>query len=178
MTQRVGLAVMRIQPLSLGHLWIIGQMIAECETVIIGIGSTQAEKDIHNPWSFDQRKQMLKNVYGDRLKVMPLMDLGSDSGTQDWCEYVLDKLNKQKFPEPTDYYTGSKSDSIWYEKHFFEEDDAEFRLHIRQRDTNPFIPATDIRTFLRLKSDEWKKWTPRVNHKYIEDTFPEHLITG
>lgn len=185
MTKRVGLAVMRIQPLHRGHTWILNQLIEECETAIIAIGSTQAESDIYNPWSFDQRKEMVRNVYGDRFKIIPVTDLGSDSTTTDWCEYVLGKIHKLGLPEPTDYYTGSVADSVYYKKVFFtpgeimvQPGEMVKRLHIRERTSNPFPPATDIRTFLKLKSDEWMKWVPRVNHELIKATFPKELVTG
>ncbi len=193
---RVGFAVMRIQPLSDGHRGALNRIAGECETAIIAIGSTQAPMDIYNPWSFEQRKEMVRNVYGDRFKIVPVTDLGTDSTTTDWCEYVLGKLEKLGLPAPTDYYTGSVADAIWYRKHFFtpEEikaklklDGREYevnsmdvypRLHILNRETTIYPPATDIRTFLRLKSDEWKQWVPRVNHKLVESTFPKELITG
>lgn len=189
--KRVGFAVMRIQPLSDGHRGALNRIAGECETAIIAIGSTQAPIDIYNPWTFEQRKEMVRNVYGDRFKIVPVTDLGTDSTTTDWCEYVLGKLEKLGLPAPTDYYTGSVADAIWYRKHFFLPEDigAESlrrqvdvslvpRLHILNRETTPFPPATDIRTFLRLKSDEWRKWVPRVNHELVEATFPKELITG
>lgn len=204
--KRVGLAVVRIQPLHLGHLWIINQMISECETAIIGIGSTNKPIDINNPWTFDQRKEMIKNIYGDRIKIIPVADLGTNSTTTEWCDYVLEKIDKLNLPTPTDYFCGSESDGIWYKSHFMtlEEYSAAIEnwksemashsrnfvsrdepeqpkpnfMHIRHRDSNAFVSATEIRTFLRLKSDAWKQWVPRVNHELIQNTFPQELITG
>ena len=48
-------------------------------------------------------------------------------------------------------------------------------LHIIDRNVNPVPPATDIRMYLSLRTDDWKQWVPAVNHNLVEDTFPEEF---
>jgi hypothetical protein len=179
-------------------------MIESCETAILGLGSAQKTSDEHDPWPIDNRIQQARNVYGDRIKIVPLNDLGATSGTNDWIDYVLDKANKLGLPEPTDYYTGSEADAIWYRERFYrkyfspvpegvtlpdswdnsmpEEYDAYYteggvlrRLHIRARDMTQIPSATEIRTFMALRNDGWKKFVPYVNHSLIEETYPEEF---
>lgn len=196
---RVGLAVMRIQPLHKGHTRIINKMIEDYKTVILAIGSTQKSRERWDPWTFEERKQMVRNVYGDRLKIVQLQDLGTSENTDAWVEYVLDKIQKLGMAPPTDYYTGSQADARWYKNRFFMEGVSEWdssdpfsskmrefnaryyidgflrEVHIVDRAKNPVPPATDLRTFMELRSDDWKPWVPAVNWELIEATFPEEF---
>lgn len=189
----VGLAIMRIQPMHNGHCRIIDRMIRNNDTVILGIGSTQVQREQWNPWTFEERKKMVHNVYGDRVKIIQLKDLGTTAKTNDWIDYAMDKIKKVGLPEPTDYYTGSTADSRFYCGRFLLEEktlhDVDVynvedylsnngvarRLHIVERASRDIPPATDLRTFLELRSDEWKQWVPRVNWEVVEKNFPEEF---
>lgn len=202
--KRVGLANMRTQPLHNGHLGILNTMIASCETAILGLGSAQKAPDEHDPWVIENRMQQARNVYGDRIKIVPLNDLGTTAGTNDWIDYVIDRTVKLGLPEPTDYYTGSEADAIWYRERFYrkyfspvpesvtlpeswdksvpEEYDGYYtdggvlrHLHIRARDMTQVPSATEIRTFMSLRTDGWKRFVPHVNHELIEATYPEEF---
>lgn len=203
-SRRVGLANMRTQPLHEGHTGILNVMIASCETAILGLGSAQKAPDEHDPWAIENRIQQAKNVYGDRIKIVPLQDLGATAGTNDWIDYVLDKISKLDMPDPTDYYTGSEADAIWYRERFYrryfspvpdqvslpavwdetipEEYECYYtdggvlrRLHIRARDMTQVPSATELRMFMSLRTDGWKRFVPYVNHELVESTYPEEF---
>ena len=197
MEKRVGLAAMRIQPLGIGHCRIIDYMIRNFDVAIVAIGSSQKKRELANPWTFEERKQMVHNVYGDRVKIVQLSDLGTTEGTNDWVDYVINKIEKIGMPTPTDYLTGSKADARWYTDRFYLEgvsegkgleagkfwtegnDGGEFRkLHVIER-TNSNIPAaTELRTFLELGVDDWKEFVPAVNWDVVEQNFPDELKVG
>lgn len=162
----VGLAVMRLQPLHRGHTAIINRMNEECDVSIIGLGSVQ-ETNRWNPYSAEQRKQMIKNVYGDRVKIVPLNDISTERGTNDWVKYVIERITKIGLPEPSHYYSGSEADACWY-TNWFEKD----CLHILPRQFNVYPSATEIRTFLETRNEAWKKYVPKVNWDIVK-TFPE-----
>lgn len=198
-SKRVALAIMRAQPLHRGHSTIINTMIADYETVILGIGSTQISREKWNPWTFEERKTMVRNVYGDRIKIVQFQDLETSEGSNAWVDYVLQKIRKLGLADPTDYYTGSQADARWYTNRFFLKgvsawDDSDkfashinehngryyingfFReMHLVDRATNPTPPATDIRTLLELRDNSWEQWVPAVNHQFIKDTYPEEF---
>lgn len=202
--KRTGLANMRTQPFHLGHAGVVNGMTQDCETVILGLGSAQKAPDEHDPWPIDNRIQQVRNIYSDRVKIVPLHDLGTTAGTNDWIDYVLEKIEKLGMPEPTDYYTGSEADATWYRERFYrkyfspvpedvvlpeiwdesisEEYDEYYtkggvlrRLHIRARDMTQIPSATEIRTFMALRSDGWKRFVPYVNHELVESTYPEEF---
>jgi cytidyltransferase-like protein len=190
-TKNVGLCVMRAQPLHRGHTHVINHMIENCDIVIIGLGSAQKKRERHDPWTVEERQQMLRNVYGDRIKIMPLVDIGAVNPI-DWASYVLEKVQKLGLPDPTEYHSGSEADSIWYRYHFFMGDlnslkglvpdhfytpDGKIvrKLILHYREQNPIPSATEIRMFLETRYDGWKRWIPRVNHPLIESTYPEEF---
>lgn len=214
---RTGLAVMRVQPLHSGHLAIINRMVSDCETAIVCIGSAQKSREKHDPWTIEERMEMLKNIYGaydnkgnylgSRIKIIPLADIGAASPHQ-WVGYIVDKIKKLGLDEPTDYFTGSEFDAAWFRDHFaadwraleehyknpveehvngqprvgmssydryVSEDGVFRRLHNIERNNNRVPSATEIRGFMELRLDDWKKWIPIVNHSLVWDSYPEEF---
>lgn len=200
-SDRVGLAVMRIQPMHRGHFRIINRMIQDCRTAIVCLGSSQKSREEHDPWTVEERIQMIRNIYGSfdnkgeylgcRVKIVPLADLNA-STPEEWVDYIFEKLDKLGMAEPTDYFTGSVADAYWYKDSFWSdnisvgsrtqidlekyrtvENDIPRYLHIVDRDNNPVPAATDIRSYLSLRTDEWKQWVPAVNHELVESTYPD-----
>lgn len=193
---RTGLAVMRIQPLHAGHCRILSKMAMACDTAILGLGSAQKSREPHDPWTVDERMKMVKNVFGDRLKIVPIVDLGA-SAPEEWVNYLIEKITKLGLKEPTDYFTGSRFDAAWYRDHFAADwealeiadrnmdmnafgryigvDGRIRRLHIIDRNGGNVPPATDIRTSLTLRNGDWMDWVPAVNYDIVENNFPEEF---
>lgn len=186
---RCGLMVARIQMLHDGHCEHLDRMIRSCETAILGLGSTGLHSTLTDPWTQVQRQEMVRNVYGNRIRIVPLQDLGSDQTSTSWCDYVLEKVEAMGLPPVTDYFSGSEADAQWYTgrfwdgtgpktSNFYTADDASSQvryLHIIDREQNIYPSATELRVFLQTRSEKWKKWVPAVNHDLVESTYPEHF---
>lgn len=194
--QHVGLAVMRAQPFG-GHGNLVNEMIWNNEVVIIGLGSAGESRSRENPYTIEERQQMIRNVYGNRVKIVPLQDIGSEQYSNDWVDYVLDKIEKVGLPSPTRYYTGSQADATYYQDRFYHESLSYWKTGIRDPLINPNsnfyvddilrelyiidryqtnVPsATEIRTMIETRSNLWKKWVPEVNHTLVENCYPEHF---
>lgn len=198
MARRTALAVMRTQPLHEGHVRIVQKMISNYETVIVGLGSADKSRVPANPFTIDERIEMWDNVFGNRVKLVPLKDLGATQHTSEWCDYVLKKIKGLGLPDPTDYFTGSMADAVWYRNRFFNATigspthdcdakefvrnympDGVFRmLHVVERNGS-FIPsATELRTFLQTRTDGWKQFVPAVNWDLVERCYPEEFKVG
>lgn len=176
MNSRVGLAVMRIQPLHSGHCMIINKMVQECEMVILGLGSTNKKPDRWDPFAPDIRMQMVRNVYGERVKIVPLVDIQAAS-KNDWVNYITSKLEKLGMRKPTDYFTGSISDAAWYDEHFsYTNEDGKMKLHLLDRGANEVPSASELRTLIELRNDKWKQWVPAVNWDLVINNYPEELL--
>ena len=182
---RIGLVVGRFQPLHLGHCATIHKMIQECQTAIVCVGSSQLSKEKNNPYTVEERMNMLRNVYGERIKIIPLADISAATQRQ-WVDYICDKVSKLGLERPTDYYTGSQADAEWYKHFFFNPKVSAFtvdtideykgrKLHIIDREKNVYPSGTELRLFLETRNTGWKKWVPAVNHNLVESSHPEIL---
>jgi len=49
----------RFQPFHIGHLFVIQRLSTQYEELIIGIGSSQYHDTVENPFSYEERKQMI-----------------------------------------------------------------------------------------------------------------------
>lgn len=159
----VGLAVMRTEPLHMGHTLIIDRMIKDNDEVIIVLGSKNQEPSYKNPWSYEERKTMLRNVYGSRIKIVGVDDIGEENDENHWCDHVLNEINNQQLETPNHYYSGSEFDASWYKGRFGNE------ITIINREENDYISATEIREMIKNKDDSWKRHIPKVIHNLVEE---------
>lgn len=80
-----GVVIGRLQPVHLGHLYMIEQALAQCEQVLILVGSAYRAPTVKNPFSFEQRCQLirdnlaaLQDDYLARVHFMPIEDVMYD----------------------------------------------------------------------------------------------------
>lgn len=58
MKDRIGLILGRFQPIHRGHIHLMQHALKQCASIVIVVGSTNVSDD-KNPFSFDQRKNMI-----------------------------------------------------------------------------------------------------------------------
>jgi len=85
---RLGILIGRFQTMHVGHEQMINTAIALCDEVGVFIGSAQESGTQKNPFSYEIRKSFFSDIYGDRIKVAPLNDIGVGNNSR-WGEYVL-----------------------------------------------------------------------------------------
>ena len=69
----------RFQPFHNGHKAIVDAAIKQAQEVIIVVGSSFASRNIRNPFTFEERRQMIKSVFpGNNVKVVPVSDYPYD----------------------------------------------------------------------------------------------------
>jgi nicotinic acid mononucleotide adenylyltransferase len=190
---RIGLTVVKIQTMHKGHTLLFKHMIEDCDVSILAIGSTQRSREVGHPFTYEQRVNMVKAVFGPLIRPIPLVDIDSLDDNDDWVDYVLEKIKKASLPEPTDLYSGSRDDARWYFNRFAGPDDlvrttgpvttfdatgrGGRRLHILDRVNLP-ISATGLRTAIERRDDDWKDKVPAKLVNYIEQNYPPHLRTA
>jgi bifunctional NMN adenylyltransferase/nudix hydrolase len=73
-----GIYIGRFQPLHLGHLQTIEQALDRADEVILILGSHRVAPDIRNPWSAEERIEMLKSCLSaedlSRVHFLPMRD--------------------------------------------------------------------------------------------------------
>jgi nicotinamide-nucleotide adenylyltransferase len=157
---KTGLVIMRAQPLHFGHIRLIEEALDKCEHVFIVLGSTQEQGTDKNPFSFGDRKNMIKRYFtksGEwpRITVHGLVDIFSLR----WPSYVLENLEESYNPEITDLFGGSQYDCDWFK------DFPKIRKHIVDRTAAdyPFISATMLREMLTYRDPKWMNFIPECN---------------
>ena len=88
---RLGVTVGRFQTFHSGHEYMLQKAIDLCDTVGVFVGSSQESGTLKNPFSYETRENMLKTVFGDKIRVYPLPDIGVGNNTK-WGEYVLKNI--------------------------------------------------------------------------------------
>ncbi|MBN3726596.1 bifunctional nicotinamide-nucleotide adenylyltransferase/Nudix hydroxylase [Burkholderia sp. Ac-20379] len=80
----------RFQPPHRGHLNVLKAALAQAPRVCVLIGSTDRPRTIKDPFSFDERRQMLESLLDDseraRVKIVPVQD--STYNDTDWVRWV------------------------------------------------------------------------------------------
>lgn len=83
----------RFQPLHLGHQSIIDTALEHAENVIVLVGSANRPRSVDNPWSYEERAQMIYAAYPDKNNapmVRPLED--ADYNDEVWFGLVQSAL--------------------------------------------------------------------------------------
>ena len=118
---KCGLYVGRFQPIHIGHESIIRKMLDECDTVIIAIGSAQESGTERNPFTFEQRADLIINVFyqyiiSGRMSVIPLRDRVNPSNDASWGDYVFRNVWDITHRVPDVVYEGEENErSAWYD---------------------------------------------------------------
>lgn len=142
----------RFQPFHFGHKAIVDAALEQAKEVIVVVGSSFAARNIRNPFTFEERKQMIKAVYpSDRVKVVPVCDYPYDDNK--WVAAVQSVVYSAMSYTPDPIRIGL----IGHEK-----DGTSFYLKIFPTWDNVAVPnvdginATDIRNEIFGSSERLK----------------------
>ncbi|MFL9872397.1 bifunctional nicotinamide-nucleotide adenylyltransferase/Nudix hydroxylase [Paraburkholderia megapolitana] len=84
----------RFQPLHRGHVEVLRRALSLATRVCVLIGSTDRPRTIKDPFSFDERRQMITSVLTDsereRVIISPVQD--STYNDSDWVRWVQDAV--------------------------------------------------------------------------------------
>jgi len=136
----------RFQPFHKGHYEIILQAALKARKVLVLIGSSNKPRTYKNPWTYDERAQMIKDSFeGSTMKYVvhtaPLIDYIYND--RKWMNQVITKIYlfnaDQKLDNSKTVIVGhDKDSSSWYLKAFPQ-------FHILNCENHQGINATDIR---------------------------------
>jgi nicotinamide-nucleotide adenylyltransferase len=154
----ITLFIGRFQPFHNGHLKDIKNCLQFSEKVVIGIGSSDQNNTTDNPFSYDERKEMIEKTLKAHniaaFEIIAIPDVNDDSK---WVEHV-----KKLVPMFDLAYTGNK----WVKK-LFESAGITVRDVALLKDIN----GTLIRKRIN-KSENWAELVPKEISDYI------HKISG
>lgn len=145
----VGLTIMRLQPLHNGHINLINSMLDENEKSILMLGSVGVI-DENNPYSYEERLEMVKTVYQKEMESGKLFvgGLKDIHNLPKWVDYV-----KSHLPFPADiYYCGIHQNA----KQFAEKG---FSIRLFDRPLGN-LSGTLIRQKIRDHDSSWENDVP------------------
>lgn len=170
-----GTAVMRCEPFHIGHKRIIDKMLEECKQITFVLGSIDKRDNEKNPFTFHDRKKMIRNIYigtedWKRMRVLGIPDINDD---MKWAYYVLNSVKdhyvdnleipEETYIRPDMYYAGSAYDARW-----FKEEKIGTTILNRTDQNFPYVSATMIRDLCKYGDSRWKLYVPEVNHPIVQ----------
>ncbi len=145
----------RFQPLHNGHMKVIKDSYAEDKDVVIAIGSAGRSNEKNNPFSGEERKEMIENVLAaNDIEARVILIPNTDSDTH-YAEHVVKHI-------------GRKPDKVITENQWTIDlfTAAGYRVDVTDRHFE--ISATDIRD--RIANDKgWEDLVPIEVTKVIKD---------
>ncbi|MBI5222375.1 MAG: nicotinamide-nucleotide adenylyltransferase [Candidatus Magasanikbacteria bacterium] len=157
MTQKykIGLFIGRFQPLHKGHLLIIRQITKQVEKLIIGIGSSQFSNEPRNPFSSDERQEMIKRAMKEagieNYKIVEIPDIPDN---ELWVRHVKKIVGK--------------FDMSW------SGDDSVINLFKKAGEPVtvikkfPGLSGTRVRRFI-CRGLPWRRFVPQSVNKYLDE---------
>ncbi|MBN2981880.1 MULTISPECIES: adenylyltransferase/cytidyltransferase family protein [Cohnella] len=164
-----GFVLGRFQQLHIGHEQIIEMGIGVCERLLVLVGSAQLQGTRRNPFPAQLRVEMLTELFGDRIHILPLPDYtNEDDHSHAWGRYLLDAVRsygRERGWPPLDLMiTGNDEErGRWFPP----EEEADLGKLIVPRSRIP-IHATDLRQAL-LAGDRafWESYVnPKLHARY------------
>ena len=149
----------RFQPFHNGHKAVIDAALEQAKEVVVVVGSCFAARNIRNPFTFEERKAMIKAVFpSDNVKVVAVSDYPYDDNK--WMNAIQNVVDNT-IPDAVDVgLIGHSKDSTSYYLEIF----PRWKNHVEVEDVGG-INATDIRTTLFEGSS-----------RYASDVMPKHAF--
>ena len=151
-----GLLIGRFQPFHLGHLDAILFGLSRTENLFIGIGSSNKSNERRNPFSAEERREMiissLEPSMADRLKIFDIPDVGDH---EKWT-FEIDKI----VPKYDIIFTNDEFTKTLFEKR--EMNVVPAVLKDREK-----FSGTNIRELI-VDDKNWQDLVPRGTKKVLD----------
>lgn len=144
------LFVGRFQPFHNGHLLVIKGMTKVCGRIIVAIGSSDKKGTLDNPFSAEERKEMMQEALQDAniipafdLTFVEVPDMPEDAA---WTKKVLELAGPVHMA-----WTGNELTKKCFE---------EAKVEVKWIKPVPGITGTEIRRKLKDGETDWRKMVP------------------
>jgi nicotinamide-nucleotide adenylyltransferase len=150
----ITLFIGRFQPFHNGHLHDILKAATFSEKIIIGVGSSQKSNTKENPFSFEERKEMIDRVlHAHAIPHYEILAIPDIHNEEKWVDHVCSIVNDFDI-----VYTGNSHVRDLFEEKGFAVKDV---ILI------PSITATEIRKRI-ANDDHWHSLVPNEIVQFIE----------
>lgn len=87
----------RFQPFHLGHLAVVKEALSKSRQVIVLVGSSNAPRTHRNPWTFEERSEMIRTCLdkaeNKRVAVLPLEDRAYNNNA--WVQQIQELVEDE-----------------------------------------------------------------------------------
>ncbi len=154
----IGLVIGRYQPFHLGHMHVVREILAQCDELVIGIGSAQYSHIRENPFTAGERYRMIHSAMKEeglleKIHVVPIMDVNRYSV---WVSHV-----RSLVPPFNITFTNNPLTQRLFTEAGFEV--RQTRIYNRKK-----YSGTHIRE-LMINSGKWQPLVPEGVLRIIED---------
>lgn len=152
---KTALFIGRFQPMHIGHLDAIEWILEKYRKIIIVIGSSQESRTEENPFTFEERKEIIENtlksegIKEDRYEIIGIPDVYNDKA---WVGMILDRA----------VFDIVFTRNPWTERCF-----KELNIPVEKHPLFGDISASQIRKIMR-EGKEWKRLVPREVERIIK----------
>lgn len=178
----------RFSPFHLGHAEVLSRALSSSSDVLVLIGSVGQARNIKNPFTFEERREMVykwyysqTDVVKGRLHILPVEDFPYND--QKWMRGVQ-KAVEGKFTDITKTFgptstkiklTGANRDeSSWYLRMFGDYFDLDM---VSSTDVGFTLSATSVRKLLFQGNQGWTKLVPKATADVINKVDVAALAT-
>lgn len=148
----------RFQPLHKGHAHMIEEALKVADNVLVLIGSSQESRTASNPFTYEERKEILQTVFGDKIQTAPLKDAGLGN-VNAWGDLLVKTAEDTVGPIDCFVLGEEEKNDTWFSK---EKRERIALIEVSRLDI--FISSTKIRGFLKEN-----------DRKSFEEFIPEPL---
>ena len=150
-----GLLIGRFQPFHLGHLDALHFALSKVDKLWIGLGSSNKLPEKNNPFSAEERKQMILNSIDDSIKnKIEIYFIPDFENHQKWVEHI-DTI----VPEFDIIFTNDEMTEYLYSKR----GKKVFTIPFTKRD---ILSGTNIRDLI-ISDQTWENFVPDGTKKYL-----------
>jgi nicotinamide-nucleotide adenylyltransferase len=156
MNKKIGLFLGRFQPFHNGHLLVVEGMTKMCDEIIIGIGSSNAQNEPDNPFTAEERRDMIQNTLQAKDLIpmfdIRLMDFPDQESDMEWADHVLESVG-----DIEKVWTGNELTKKCFEG----------KVDIQNIVEVPGISSTEIRALMK-SGGYWEEKLPNEVVKYLK----------
>lgn len=148
----------RFQPFHIGHLMVVQGMTKLCGRIVIGIGSADKKSTDENPFSAEERKEMIQRAL-QAVDIIPMFDvefveLPDHAEDSTWTNMVLERVG-----HIDKVWTGNETTKKCFEG----------RVEIQWIKEVPGFNGTEIRELMK-KGGYWEEKVPDEVASFIKQT--------
>jgi nicotinamide-nucleotide adenylyltransferase len=159
-----GLLIGRFQPFHLGHLEALNFALSKVDKLWVGLGSSNKPPGKNNPFSAEERKEMILSSINDTIKnKIEIYFIPDFENHEKWIEHI-DSI----VPQFDIVFTNDEMTKYLYSKREI----MVIPIPFTKRDV---LSGTNIRDLI-ISDQPWEQFVPDGTKQFLNETNAKHLL--